>query len=187
MITSLAGRVREIGEAAGRVTPVPLIARGAVFLAGLVAIAVAYPGWVLVSRLGFLLLVAPLFPALLPRGRSTTVVVLLAVAGWLVSTAVDGGPVPLGRLLLLAGTLYLLHSLAALAAVLPYDVLATPEVITRWLGKALTVVVASAVLAVATLVMIGRTGDRTMLGAALLGLGIAVTVTAVLASLLRRP
>lgn len=186
MLADLMDRVRDAGNALSRVSPVPIAARFGVFLAGVVSIVAAYPGWLLLTRLGLLLLLTPLVPALLPRGRSATAVALLAVTGWLASTAATGGPVPLGRLLILAAGLYLLHSLAALAAVLPYDVVAPPGLVTRWLGRALSVVLGSSVLAVVTLMAAGRTGDRSLLAAALLGLCVAVAVCALLTWLWRR-
>jgi hypothetical protein len=186
MIVDVNERLRAVAVAAGRATPIPLGVRCAVFLAGLVGIVLAYPDWLLFSRIGALLLLAPLLPALLPRGRFPAVVALLVVAGWLVATAGGGAPVRLSRLLALAGALYALHSLAALAAVLPYDAVVPIEVISRWLGRSMAVVLASAVLAVAALLAAGGTGDRAVLAASLFGLALAVAVAALLAWLWRR-
>jgi hypothetical protein len=169
-----------------RATPVPLGVRCGVFLAGLLAIAVAYPGWVMFSRPGFLLLLLPALPAVRPRGRFPTVVALAAVVGWLVATTAGAERVDLLSLLVLAGALYLLHSLAALAAVLPYDALVGPEVVARWVGRALAVVLGSAVLAILALAAAGRTGQGADLAAALFGLGVAAALPGLLAWLWRR-
>jgi hypothetical protein len=169
-----------------RATPVPLGVRCGVFMAGLVAIVVAYPGWVLFARPGVLLLLLPLLPAVRPRGPLPTLVALAAVVGWLVSTTVGDERVALSSLLVLTAALYLLHSLAALAAALPYDAVVAPEVVAGWLLRALAVLLASAVLAVLALAAAGRTGDRKALVAALLGLGVAAALPGLLAWLLRR-
>jgi hypothetical protein len=186
VLTDLTERARGVGRSALRATPVPLGVRCGVFLAGLVAVVLAYPAIVLFSRWGMLLLLVPLLPAAMPRGRAPTLLALLAVAGWLAATSAGAAPVALWRLLALAGSLYLLHSLAALAAVLPYDAVVPLEVAARWLGRALGVVLAAAVLAVAALGAVSRTGDRAVLAASLLGLGLAVAVAVLPVWLWRR-
>jgi hypothetical protein len=169
-----------------RATPVPLGVRCGVFLAGLVAVVLAYPVWVLLARPGFLLLVLPVLPALRPRGRLPSVVVLAAVVGWLVTTTVGGEAPALWRLLVLSAALYLVHTLSALAAVLPYDAVVAPDVVARWVGRALAVLLGSAVLTVIALSAAGRTGDRTALAAALVGLAVAAGLPGLLAWLWRR-
>jgi hypothetical protein len=169
-----------------RATPVPLGVRCGVFLAGLVAVVLAYPVWVLLARPGFLLLFLPVLPAVRPRGRLPTVVVLVAVVGWLVATTVGGEAPALWRLLALSAALYLVHSLSALAAVLPYDAVVAPDVVARWVGRALAVLLGSAVLTILALSAAGRTGDRTALAAALVGLAVAAGLPGLLAWLWRR-
>ena len=169
-----------------RATPVPLGVRCGLFLAGLVAVVLAYPVWVLIARPGFLLLILPVLAALRPRGRLPSAVVLAAVVGWLVATTVGGEPPALWRLLALSAALYLVHSLAALAAVLPYDAVVARDVVARWVGRALAVLLGSAVLTIVALSAAGRTGDRTALAAALVGLAVAAGLPGLLAWLWRR-
>jgi hypothetical protein len=169
-----------------RATPVPLGVRCGVFLAGLVAVVLAYPVWLLLARPGFLLLLLPVLPAVRPRGRLPTVVVLAAVVGWLVATTVGGEAPALWRLLALSAALYLVHSLSALAAALPYDAAVAPDVVARWVGRALAVLLGSAVLTILALSAAGRTGDRTALAAALVGLAVAAGLPGLLAWLWRR-
>lgn len=168
-------------------TATPLLVRGGVFLSALAALAVAYPATVIASRALFGLLLVALLPALAPRRFGATVAALVAVGGWLISTSGYGEPIELWRLLVLAGALYLTHSLSALAALLPYDIVVAPDTVARWVLRALVVVLASAVLAVPLLSLAGRFGDRTLLVAALGGLAVAVAATALLGWLLRRP
>ena len=60
------------------------------------------------------------------------------------------------------------------------------QVVVRWVGRALGVLLGSAVLAVAVLTVVGGTGDRAILLAALLGLAVAVLVAVLLVHLWRR-
>jgi len=182
----VADRAGEIGRAVRRATPVPFGVRLGVFLAGLVAIVVAYPDWVLFHRTGSLVLLLPVLPALRPRGPLPTLVALAAVFGWLLATTAGARPVRLAPLLLFGAALYLLHSLAALAAVLPYDAVVPLEVVGRWVVRALAVLLGSAVLAILALGATARTGDRAVLVAALVGLAVAAALPTLLAWLWRR-
>jgi hypothetical protein len=69
--------------------------------------------------------------ALFPRTRAVTVVAVVAVLLWLIDT-IGLTPVPVGRLAALAVSLYLMHSAAAIAAVLPYDAAVAGAVLVRW-------------------------------------------------------
>jgi hypothetical protein len=194
---ALAGIAR-LAEAARRASIEPVLVRAGAFAAALSALLVAtppqLPGSVIV-----LSVVGSVLPALAPAGPWVTVVVLAAATGWLVDTGLTGltglglgfdgiDGIDPGRLLVLAGTLYLLHSLAALAATLPYDAVVATDVLTRWLVRALGVVVASSLLSVAVLVGLAQLTDaRAYVLATLGGLALAVALAALLrASLGRR-
>lgn len=186
MIDSIVGRVRALRTRVLRTTAVPLLVRGGIFLSALVALAVAYPPVVVASRLVGVLLLVALVPAVAPRRVGATLAVLVALAGWVVSTSRDGEPIALWRLLVLAGALYLTHSLSALAALLPYDLVVAPEVVARWGLRALAVVLGSAVFAVLLLSVVGEPADRSLLVAALGGLAVAVSAAGLLGWLQRR-
>jgi hypothetical protein len=179
-------RVHAIRTVAARATVAPLLVRVGVFLSALLAFTFAYPAEILAGRPLLLLLLAAALPALAPRGAAPTLVVLAAVGGWLLSTTGYGEPIVLWRLVGLAALLYLTHTLAALAAALPYDAVVAPEMVARWVSRALAVVLGSAVLSVLLLFAAGRGGDDPFLVAALAGLAVAVAVAALLAWLLRR-
>jgi len=102
------------------------------------------------------------------------------------STAESGERIELWRLLGLAAFLYLAHSLAALAAALPYDAVVAPEVLFRWIARALAVVLAAAALGVVLVAVAGLGGGRTLLAAALGGLVVAVGLAGLLGWLARR-
>lgn len=169
-----------------RATMVPLLVRTGVFAVALAAFVTAFSPQMLTGYLlGILVLQAGL-AAVLPRSPWVTIAVLIAVGGWIVSTVWYGEPVALWRLVMLATFLYLVHSLAALAAVLPYDAAVSSEVLLRWVSRALAVALGSAVLTVIVLAAADRAGDRAFLAAALAGLAVAVGATALLAWLVRR-
>jgi hypothetical protein len=170
-----------------------------VFAAGLLASLVATsvpagPTWPLVA--GTVALAA--LPAVWPRGPWTTVLVLAAAAAWLASTGLGNLPdrtmpadLPAGRLLVLAAALYLVHSLAALAAALPYDAVVIPDVASRWLLRTAGVILVSALLAAALLAgltrLVDAAGGRAHLAATLVGLAVAVALVLVLSHHHRSP
>jgi hypothetical protein len=169
-----------------RATLGPLLVRVGVFVAALAGIVVAFPTALLAEYFFGLLIVLAALAAWLPRSPWVTVTVVVTVGGWLGSTIWYDEPVALWRLIALATFLYLTHSLAALAALLPYDAIVPVEVVGRWLSRALAVVLGSAVLAILVLTAADRAGDRAFLVAALAGLAVAVGAAALLATLLRR-
>ncbi|MFD0785275.1 hypothetical protein ACFQZ8_15320, partial [Micromonospora azadirachtae] len=95
-------------------------------------------------------------------------------------------PIELWRLLAFAALLYLAHTLCALAALLPYDAVVDPDVITRWLMRAGAVVLGASVLGVLIMVAgrLGGTSGHQLITVS--GLLVAVGVAALLGWLLRR-
>ncbi len=184
MIAERLARVRRVTT---RATPTPLLVRAVVFGAGLLAAVVAFPSQLVGGRLLGLLVLAALWPAVAPRGRGAAAVILLVVAGWVLDTTWYGRPVELWRVLAIASLTYLLHSLAALAAALPYDATVELDVVTLWVGRAAGVVLASAVLTVIVLSAARLTTGGVYLAATLAGIAVAVVAAALLAYLFRRP
>ncbi|AVT38931.1 hypothetical protein [Plantactinospora sp. BB1] len=179
-------RIREFYAAIGRITLVPLLVRAGVFGCALVALLLAYPERPSDPRLLGLLVVAALAPAVAPRRNWPTMVLLAAVGAWVAATGWYDQQVELWRLLALATFLYLTHTLAALAALLSYDAVVAPEVLARWVARALGVALASAVISMPLLAMDGRFGDRSFVVALLGGLVLAVCAAALLGWLFRR-
>jgi hypothetical protein len=104
-----------------------------------------------------------------------------------VDTTWNDARVALWRVLSIATLLYLGHTLAALAAVLPYDAIVNLDVPAAWLRRALLVVLVSAVLTVIALGLTAELAGGAFLFATLVGLAAAVGVTLLLARMLRRP
>jgi hypothetical protein len=187
MLTGLSGRADRWRKAAGRATAVPFMVRGGILFTGLLAIGVAWPAELLSSpRIMSVVLALVIWPALAPRGRGGTAAALAAIGGWLIDTAGYGSPVELWRVLALSGLLYLAHTLTALAAVLPYDAMVNFEVPALWLGRALLVVLISAVVIVLALGLTADLGGDAFQLATLVGLVAATAVTMVLTRMARR-
>lgn len=93
---------------------------------------------------------------LAPRTRWVTLVLLVAVVGWLIDTIAYATPPALWRLTLLAAGMYLTHTGAALAAVLPYDTQISLGVLAGWARRAVAVVGASLVISVCALLVVAR-------------------------------
>ena len=186
MLASITARLDRARVAIGRATLVPLLVRFGIGLAFVLAMSVAWPPAVVTSRLMALLVAVAVYPAVAPRGRGTTVAVLVVVAGWIADTAWYDNRIALWRVLAMATLLYLGHTLAALAAVVPYDAVVTLDVVTGWLLRAGTVVLISAVLTVVALGLADELAGGAFVIATLVGLAAAVGATSLLVRLLRR-
>ena len=182
-------RVRERVRRLHRITAGAVVVRGVVFGAAVAALLVAYSPLAAGPSAGLVLMVvaglAAALPALLPRGAGTTAVLVLAVLGWLASSAY-GVPVTLLRLVAQAGLLYLLHTSAALAAVVPYDALLAPGILLRWLARAVGVVALTGLFAVAAAVAAQYATGQTDLLVPLAGLAAVAALAAVLGHAWRR-
>jgi hypothetical protein len=178
-LDELVGRIR-------RISPAVLLVRSGIFAAALAGLVLAWPYELVVGPGLPVFVVLATLPAFAPRGFLPTSVIGLAVLGWVVTVHWYGEPVSYPRLVLLATALYLVHTLCALAAVLPYDAVVAPTVLVRWLGRAGLVVVLTAVLAVFALAFPALLGGRTFLVASLAGLALMAATVAYLAHLVRR-
>ncbi|MEV4414419.1 hypothetical protein [Catellatospora sp. NPDC049609] len=175
-------QVRELG----RITGAPLLVRGVVFVAACAGLLLAAPAG-LSSRalLGFVALAA--LPAVAPGGVSVIVVMLAVVGMWLADTMLFLAQPSLGRLLGTAAALYLLHSGAALAAVLPYDAIVDHQVLMRWGTRALLVLAATGVLTLLLVNVLPGLYITTPTVALVVGLAVVAAVVALLTRLGRRP
>lgn len=179
-MSDLLDRLHAALAAVSRITLIPFLVRVGIFATVLAACVFAHPVQMIAGRSGLLLVTVAVLPAIGPRRIWLTLAVIVAVAGWFLSTFQE--PVVLWRLFGLAGSLYLAHALCALAAALPYDAVVAPVVVARWVLRALGVVLASAVLGILLLAFTAPDG-RTSLWAALAGLATAVGVVGLLVRL----
>ena len=186
MLSLVTDRIERARRVAGRATLIPFLVRCGIALALVLAVAVAWPAEIVASQYLAVLIVVAIYPAFAPRGRGATVAILVVVAGWITDTTWFDTRVALWRVLAIAMLTYLAHTLAALAAAMPYDALVNLDVVTIWLGRALAVVLISAVLTVVALGLTSALAGSAFLIATLVGLVGAVGATLLLARLLRR-
>lgn len=163
-----------------RVTPVPLILRAIVFVSALLGLWLAAPAEISTPRLvlGMALLAA--LPGLFPGTRVVDLVMVTVLVGWVVTTLVAGENAEPWRVFGIAAALYLTHSAAALAAVLPYDAVVDSQVPLRWAARC-GLVIASAGVLTAVIVVIARTvtpGNSVVV--LLVGLGVVIGTVALL-------
>jgi hypothetical protein len=180
-------RVELVRRMVARATAGPLLVRAAVFGCAVVSLVLAFPVEMVVNAPAGALLVVALLPALRPRGALVTVVIFIAVLGWMINTSLYVEPITVWRLAALAGALYLLHTTAALASVLPYDTVVVPGVLVGWLLRAGVVVVLTAGFAVAVMLGVLPIGSgRSFLIASIAGLAVMASIASLLAYLRRR-
>ena len=184
--TGVRDRAVDIVTMARRTAPGPALTRLSAAVAAGAALIVAAPpplrvaGWMP----GFLVVAAGV--GFFPRTRWTTIVVLLAVIEWMVSTVGHGTPATLVHTGVLAAALYATHSAAALAAVLPYDAIVAPGVLLRWLARTGAVVVSSLALALGGMAVLQQLRPAPTLVAPVIGSVVAAALAGLLAWHVRR-
>lgn len=163
-----------------------LLVRSVLLLVSEATVLTALPHPIALSRMALLFVVPAILPALFPRTRITTVVILLAVLGWLAATTAYGEPVSLLRLIVLASLLYLTHSTAALAAVLPNDAVVAPAVFRAWGLRTGLVVLLTAAVALVAVAIPHLLGGTRFLVASLAGFVVLAALAYYLAKLANR-
>lgn len=166
---NLASRVDLLVRMARRTTFGPAMARACVALGALVGFAVGLvPGG---SRSAAILGlgVFALMPALLPRGMWPTLSIG-AVIIWYVLESSVAGHVSVWRPAVIAACVYVIHTSAALAAVLPYDAVVSPGVLLAWALRAGLVILLTVGFAVFVVAVPGIFGEHKVFAATLLGL-----------------
>jgi hypothetical protein len=169
-----------------RATAWPLAVRLTVFVAAMFAQGCAYPSAALFGTPVIALLLLAALPAAWPRTAAVTVFWVVTAIGWILATTLYGGTATLTRLVGLALALYVVHSAAALAAVLPYDAVVESVVLARWLLRSGTIAAVGIGGAVAGMFAVADLSTRTFLAATLAGLVPVVALVWLLAVQFRR-
>ena len=131
-------------EVARRASAGPVLIRLIAILAAVAASVLAAPPDLLGGRLPAFAIVAgsaSVAVGLVPRTRWVGLFLLGVVGLWLAATIGYGVAADLWRVAALASCLYLTHSAAAIASVLPYDAVVPGRVLRRWAGRVITVLV----------------------------------------------
>ncbi|MGA5301434.1 hypothetical protein ACPCHT_15995 [Nucisporomicrobium flavum] len=187
MFDGIANRLARTRTVVTRATVLPLVVRCGIGLAFFAAMTVAWPVTLVVSRYLVLFALVAVYPAFAPRGRGPTVAIVAVVAGWIIDTTWYDARTALWRVLAIATLTYAGHTLAALAAVLPYDSMVNADVLTGWLTRAGLTILISAVLTVLALGLTAELAGGAFVLATLVGLAAAVGLALLLGRLLRRP
>jgi hypothetical protein len=183
---SFRDRIDRAKRITARATAWPLAVRLSVFAAAMLAQVFVYPTSLLLDPPVVLFLLLAVLPAAWPRTAAVSVFWLVTVTGWILSTTVYGGTATLTRLLGLAVTLYVVHTGAALATVLPYDAVVEPVVVARWMLRAAAIIAVGVGGTVAGMYAIVDLSARTYLAATLIGFVPVVALAWLLATQFRR-
>jgi len=169
-----------------RASPGPMLVRFTATGAAFVALALAMPLELWASPALVLALVLAAGVGLAPRTRWVTLVLLLAVVVWLVTTAGFHEPIHPVRLVFLTGALYVTHTSAAFAAVLPYDAVLSAVALGRWALRVGAVVVVSLTLGITGIAGATWLSGLTSLAVPLVGIAAGIGLVALMAWLYRR-
>jgi hypothetical protein len=166
----LASRIGRVQDKAERASAGPLLIRAGIVVFAALSLALAFPSEVLHNVAAIVLAgIVALLPALFPRTRIVGLAVFACAFGWVLGTLVYGEVVSVPRLIGLSAAVYLMHSLAALSAVLPYDAVVSPGVLSGWLLRAAATVAVSAIVSVVMLLLVKATLGPVFLVASLVG------------------
>jgi len=108
-------------------------------------------------------------------------VLLLTVLVWLITTAVYDAPIDPLRLVGLTGSLYVAHTAAAFAAVLPYDAILSAVALGRWAARVGAVVGVSLALGLAGLAAADLLGGLASIVVPLIGISGGIGLVALMA------
>lgn len=169
-----------------RVTAVPLILRAIVFLSAWLGLWLAAPAELTEARYLLILAAIALLPALAPGTRGVDAIMLVIIALWAASTLGLGEPAEPGRTFMTAAALYLVHSAAAFAAVLPYDAIVDGQVLQRWAARCGLVLAGAGLLTVAVVGLAAPLAQKPSTLALFAGLATVVGLIALLAAQGRR-
>jgi hypothetical protein len=169
-----------------RLKPVPVLVRLVLMVAVIAAGVLSAPDADVAFRSLPVMVIAAILVALAPGSLLPTFAIVMAVFGAILQTA-GTAAMSLVKLLTLATALYLIHTTAALAAVLPTDSIVAPPVLARWFARAGLVIFATASIGVVVGELPGAVGQREgFLLVLLAGLALGLAVIALLIRLLRR-
>jgi hypothetical protein len=173
IVEAFVSRAQRAKDVNARATPGPLLVRGALWVFTVAAVFTAYPSGIVwnVRALPVVALWAA-FPAALPRTRIVSLALFGIVVGWVIATTAYGEDITAARLVLLATLLYLMHTTAALASVLPYDTVVVGSVLIAWYVRALPALAGSAVFGVLAVAGAGVIVGRSYLIAAISGIAV---------------
>jgi len=172
--------MNELIRRISRTTPVPLILRVIVFLSALLALWLAAPAQASTPRLILLMAFLAALPGLFPGTRVVDFVMVSVLIGWVATTLAVGEPAEPLRVFGIATALYVSHSAAALAAVVPYDAVVDTQVPLRWAARCGLVIMGGGLVTAAVVVIARSVVPGRSVLVLLAGLGVAIGTVAML-------
>jgi hypothetical protein len=173
--------VIDVIRKARRTQPGPALLRAVAGLAAVAAFAAVAPQ----SRQAFVFIPLGVAVALFPRTRIVTIAAVVAILLWLIDT-IGVSSIPVGRLAVLAGSLYVMHSATAIASVLPYDAAVAGAVLGRWARRVAVVTAVGVGVGLAGMALIGQLPAQRSIIGPIVGAVVAAALVAVLALQYRR-
>ena len=181
MADGIRRRSHNAREKARRTSPGPALVRFTAAVASGLALILALPMNLLASPAPLVAFVLAAGVGLAPRTRWVAMVLLLTVLVWLITTAVYDAPIDPLRLVGLTGSLYVAHTAAAFAAVLPYDAILSAVALGRWAARVGAVVGVSLALGLAGLAAADLLGGLASIVVPLIGISGGIGLVALMA------
>jgi hypothetical protein len=163
----------------------PVALRVSIVAAALAGFAVCWPLHPLFTALVIVPVGLALCAGLFPRTGLPTVAIVAIVGGYLGNIA-TGGSLTTWRTIVAAGLIYIVHTGAAFAAVLPFNAVVTAGLFRPYVLRIATVIVITAVLALGVLAAPDVIGDHRLVIAAVAGMAAMVGVAGYVAYLGQR-
>jgi hypothetical protein len=190
-VNGLLDRLDQAYVRARRMTAVPAVLRLVAAVAAFMTVLVALPAALTFGRLlVYLVPVALLLAAgvgLFPGSRWVSFVELVGVGAWVVAGVAFGDPASLLRIGALGALLYLTHTAAAFAAVIPVECVVAPGVLRRWARRQALVLAGGLAIGLGGLTLAQLIPATPSLVGVLVGSLVAATLGWVLARLARTP
>jgi hypothetical protein len=175
-------RVERAATVIEQATAGPIVLRSALVMAALAGFAVTWPIHDLRTTVLVLPVVLALGVGLAPRSFVPTATIIAMVLGYLVNIA-DGAAPDAWRPIAAAGLIYVVHTGAAFASVLPFNTVATPGLYLPFVLRTATVIAITVIVGLAILAVPGVVGDHRLVSAAVVGMVAMVGVAGYVAYL----
>jgi hypothetical protein len=160
----------------------PVAMRCSVVVAALAGFAVTWPVNALLAPAVVVPILLAFGAGLAPRSFLPTATIVAMVAGYLVNLDTDAS-LSAWRPIIAAALIYVVHTGAAFAGVLPFNTVATPGLYLPYVMRTATVIGITAIVGVGILAVPGVVGDHRLVGAAVAGMVAMVGVAGYVAYL----
>jgi len=162
-------RIERAAAIVQQATPGPVALRAAIAVAALVGFGVSWPVRDLTTNAVIVAAVLAVFAGLAPRSLMPTAAITAIVAGYLYNVH-TGAPLVVWRIIAIAAMIYVVHTGAAFAAVLPFNAVATRGLFLAYVLRTATVIGITVVVGVGILAVPTVLGHHRLVSAAVAGM-----------------